>query len=505
MLPKDITLPEVRISAAASADIDSNKQFRGDLKFGVEDFKEFLGNLGVNFEAEGASHIICNFSDVEIVSIDELALENIIRETIPLPVAQERLRSNVEHFVITSSLRSGSMSFEAKNNKGATVAAKAELKVKPGITSSLNITPYDRKNTFKMNGPQNTKLVFGISYKQLLLSGDGKGLILRDIKDSEKSDGKPDPSQLPIYTKSISVAILDTGDMFFAQRIREGFTDVIRKQLPHANVDYFSSSAGTGGDPKSSPEWRNRANSIIERGKNQPYDYYVSIGTHATIALKNALGSEFGKVPFIFLGVSDPIEVGVVTRLQRRNDEREVAGVSYGQGIEEVVSIIRDLFPNQKLQYIYQHDVPQDIAMAKHLEISPCVTEGVVTIKETTQPPTLADMPDSNIVYFGWYTLDLLFEKGDGIELLKQRTVVASTEDNVKPRGLAIAAVAPEDRKIGELGADILIKHLTKHEKLGGMDIVIPEYNYFINVDTAKDKRIEFSPAAIKGATTIYK
>lgn len=87
--------------------------------------------------------------------------------------------------------------------------------------------------------------------------------------------------------------------------------------------------------------------------------------------------------------------------------------------------------------------------------------------------------------------------------LLANRIIAASTEDNVRPRGLCPIAVSPDDREVGELGAALVIDHRKGQIHFSQQDIITPANHGWLNLGTATDRGLELSPNWRKFADSI--
>jgi hypothetical protein len=274
----------------------------------------------------------------------------------------------------------------------------------------------------------------------------------------------------------VGIAILRSGDLEYTRGITYGFKTRLQQEQEKLDTKFeYYELTGPEEPPTRAvikKKWKHLVELLLKRGEQSPYDYYVAIGTQASLALEQGLADNFEKTPFVFLGVTDPIRCELVTSLQDRRDERNIAGVTYGGDADRKASLLSYLFPGRKLIYIYQRGIPQDETIAWALKRNKLFREGVLSIKATRGKPTLADMPDMKAVYFSWYTFETMFEDNSGLDLLRERLMVTTADRaNVVPRGLAIADVSAEDEEIGRLGAEIIIEHQSKGIDLGHRDI----------------------------------
>lgn len=298
----------------------------------------------------------------------------------------------------------------------------------------------------------------------------------------------------------VNIGLLWSDDMAFSRRIKSAFCNELEKLIPGSHIDdlSFRGPSAPYTNAQASEVWKLKSEDLAQRHWGQPYDYIVTIGTQATKAMEIALAGDFGRSPFIFLGASDPIDIGAVDALDHRDDWRQVAGVRYGPGIEDVTRRLHALFPHRKLIYLYDRSAPQDVVMERRMHGTKEFNDGIIVNRELADPITITDMPDSEAIYFGWFGLETLFDKGNvARSLLKERIIIASTEDNVRPNGMSPVSIAPSDTEVGEMGARIIAKHRKDKESLGRQDIGTPINHTIINRTTANQQGLEIGTSSI--------
>jgi ABC-type uncharacterized transport system substrate-binding protein len=305
--------------------------------------------------------------------------------------------------------------------------------------------------------------------------------------------------------KPLRVAVLRSGNLAYTRDITFGLTEQLEANQPRLGrrvqvIDEAGPSARIAADGRKEA-W----SAALQWLDGQNADYYVGVGTQAATAISEHLGPKFVRPYFIFLGVSYPVDAGLVTSTKDRKDERNIAGVSYGRGVEEIAGRIHQMFPDRKLVFIYRRDIPQDASAASRLKENALLKRlNILSVVETINDPTLADMPDSQAVYFSWYTLERMIEDGSASSLLKDRLIVCTTRPNVEAPNLTVAGVAPDDRQIGCLGAKILIDHALGKTQLGSVDVESPSFSYWINSETAKFHGVTFPPYVLQSAVEVF-
>ena len=330
------------------------------------------------------------------------------------------------------------------------------------------------------------------------------GISVRAILLADRS--APGGSDLP---KIIHIATLRSGDLSYTREIWFGLRAKLAELSREAGFRFEYEDVTGPIDPFTEPqardEWGQKCRAIERANGGKEYDYYVSIGTQASLALSAHFGPSFGKIPVLFLGVTDPVASGLVMGLGHRCEAVQITGVAYGPGIGGIASQVHNLFPNRKLIFVYRSGFPQDESAAHILGTSPLVQKGVLQIVRTKEWPTLDDLADSDAVYFSWYTFEAMFEDPALMDILRQRFVIATTRGNVKKTGMAVAGVAADDEQIGRMGAEMIVRHLQDDSiNWGSVSIAIPEIHYWINLSTANERSIEFSERALEEAQVVF-
>ncbi len=229
---------------------------------------------------------------------------------------------------------------------------------------------------------------------------------------------------------------------------------------------------------------------LIESSYQDDTDYYVSIGTSASIAYKTFFKDNdlLNKKKLIFLGVTDPIGSGLVNSLTNRNEQYSIAGVSYCGNFEMLPILIQRIYPDDKLVYIYNKRNLQDKQIGDKIKNMPMVQDKILTIKELDREPIINDFEDNNVVYFSWLTVENMFRNQSYEEIYKIDKLVSTTATQVE-QGLVPFAVTTSDSEIGRKGAQIISSNL-EGVPLKKMDIFVPEWKIYVNCKKANVKNI---------------
>ncbi len=249
-------------------------------------------------------------------------------------------------------------------------------------------------------------------------------------------------------------------------------------------------------------KWKEITDDIRSRYRDKDIDYLVAAGTFASTAIMDAdLINALHAKGLIFLGVTDPVKAGLVKSIDQRYEDSRIAGVRYGMGGYEYGKAIASLFPpEQKLVFVYDENTPQDSYVASDLNYLKQNGYDQFVIRPFNRPVEPNDLGDPNgpndtqEIYFAWYGLDNMLRKPGGVAALKEKWVIPSTYtvENKKDAGIVVSV---DDQKIGELGADILLKnYLNPNHKLGYEPVVTPPFKAWFDCETIHRKGMRLAP-----------
>lgn len=320
--------------------------------------------------------------------------------------------------------------------------------------------------------------------KYLELSQDNKNIRVHVISKSTK------------VLKKKKFCVILSGDLSYTRDILDGFKTKLLDCLPKIWYNPILISNTGSSEPNSKKTYTEIIEMFLMR---EEYDFFVTIGTQASEALNEYFLEKKMDRPLIFLGVTDPISSKLVLRLKNRRDRRNIAGVSYCGPVENIAAELNYLFPENNLIFIFHKGYEQDVKFAQRIKDSRLYPEKL-QLKELENMPSLDDFDDKNAIYFSWYTIEKMFETRDGLDILRQRNVVATTIANVENDGLAPVAVTTNDFLIGEYGANIVVDVLENNRRLGEVDVREPEMNYYINCKTITQKKLFIDMQSINKA-----
>lgn len=302
---------------------------------------------------------------------------------------------------------------------------------------------------------------------------------------------------VPLKEK-IKIAILKTDNIAYVESIYNGFVSTLESEFVY-KPDIFQKYGNKHGDSIDYDEAIKTISTYTE------FDYYVSIGTQASKALCEYFKKNSNNKPIIFLGVTDPIASNLISTLEPFRPEKNIAGVSYLGGIEILPVKIFNSFPNSHIYYMYSKKFPQDVIIANQLKEHKLYSDGKLDIIELNEIPTLSDFADSTGIYFSWYTFEKLLETPEGIAIADKRNIVATTLENVKVDGRAIAAYIADDFSIGRLGAELIYNSIRNKEELGKSEIKIPNQYFCINCNTLRKRGLVISKELLDNSDDNYR
>jgi hypothetical protein len=332
-------------------------------------------------------------------------------------------------------------------------------------------------------------------------------LLRREDLTGNEPDGRYRELPIPRLT------VLRSGDLAYTRSIRHGLLTRLEQALGRS-VQLNEKSGLT--EATCHADWQEQVNSLLDTTRSiGGCDYYVPIGTQAAQALHLALGDKYGTTPFVFLGVTYPKEAGLLHTATGGSEPWSVTGVNYGKGVEEIAVILyyRIFQKQRELIFIHQNDIPQDVIAGQKLRETPLFQSGRLSVRSVDAVPQIEDLPDRDKVYFSWYTFERLYESKAGRDVLEQRMVVATTRENVA-FGHTAVGVSVDDREIGHMGADIILRHhagqtgLTATVDLGTIPVAVPDFRYWIHEGAARQWRRLFgfrcTRTVIRGAAEVF-
>ncbi len=328
---------------------------------------------------------------------------------------------------------------------------------------------------------------------------------------------RPEAASRSRPRRALRIAILRGGDLGYVADIADGFKFRLGEH-PGWDVEYLDRSGPNVllPWPEYAADLGRLARTILDA---DPFDCHVAIGTQACRTLHEALGPlRFGQpTPFLFLGATSPLRMGLVEGLQHRDDERLVAGVGYNDGeVDGIVQrMVRRLLTEEffernpglrrepKLTFTYSANFEQDRHQAASLRSTEAHRAGLIEVRERSDLPGPEDLEEDRL-HFGWFTFEVMFQEDSSTrDLLRSRKVVATTRANVR-NGWAAIGVSVDDREIGRMGADLLVRHLDDGEPLGRMPVQSPPVRHWIHRGAAARLGLVLPDSLLDSASEVF-
>jgi hypothetical protein len=305
--------------------------------------------------------------------------------------------------------------------------------------------------------------------------------------------------------RTVRVGILNSGNATYVNEIERALHASLEGRLAAQRVRLATSEDFVEWGEEA--QWPIAVDRLLTRGGREGFPYLVGIGTQAAVALHSALGPEFGKVPTLLLGVTYPRIAGLVDSEYFRCESRQVACIRYGCGLDAVASLLHHrIFPGRELCFVIQRGIPQDELAWTELSTTRLAREGILRLLRLERRLHAEDLADRETVYFSWYTFTRLFHEKE-FSILKDRLTVSIMQDNVRD-GAAAVGVGTDHNWIGDHGAELIAKHHAAADGAkphwGEHEVVVAPLVYWLNRGLAKQRGIEFSPAALDRAGEVY-
>jgi serine/threonine protein kinase len=339
--------------------------------------------------------------------------------------------------------------------------------------------------------------------------GAGTGTSARgDEGAASPAPGRSGPSARDSRIQPLlRVGVLKSGNATYVNEIENAFLFHLKSELDINKYVLAPSDGNVEWAPNEIPNWSSEVDRLMSRGGREGFHYLVAVGTQAAVALREALGPSFGATPTLFLGVTYPRLSGIVDSELHRVEDRQVAGVRYGCGLDAVASLLHHrIFPGRRLCFVFQKGIPQDETSFRELQTTRLAAEGSLGFIKLQRRLRSSDLSDDDTVYFSWYTFTRLF-KDKEFDILKNKLVVSIMQDNVRD-GVAVAGVGTDHDWIGRRGAQIVLQHLNsppdRKPAWGCLGVETSPLLYWLNARTAAERGVEFTRAAVENASEVY-
>jgi hypothetical protein len=252
--------------------------------------------------------------------------------------------------------------------------------------------------------------------------------VLSSVPTSGMPLGPQGGPGVALHERTIRVGILKSGNATYVNEIERAFLVSLDARLEVQRCRLApSSDCVEWGEEE---QWPTTVARLLTRGSRGGFRYLVGIGTQAAVALHDALGPEFGKVPTLLLGVTYPRLAGLVDSEHFRCESRQVACVRYGCGLDAVASLLHHrIFPGRKLCFVFQTGIPQDEMAHAELATTRLARDGLLQLLPLQRRLRADDLADEETVYFSWYTFSRLFHESE-FSILRDRYGDAASKKN---------------------------------------------------------------------------
>lgn len=309
------------------------------------------------------------------------------------------------------------------------------------------------------------------------------------------------PSAHQLHRRVVNIGLVLNGDVQYSHEICRGFQDALEHSLRTSR--FCPRIEQTSVSPESTRSKKNATHlyELLARFAAGRPDYLVTIGTQPTVTTMPLARSL--SVPFIFIGVTDPVAAGVVPSLRADPARGEVAGVAYGLSTELRMRFLSSAFLTKRIGFIWSSAYSQDQVVKDEIErlcAAGAFDPEQFVLIHTKRTQLTARQERSADVFFGHFHLNANF--AEFARSTSKPLVGVNTGD---VRRDAVASTGHDDRELGSAAAkQILIRHLMRGVALSDMDIICPDTARFaVNLPALKARRISISPTAYNMASEV--
>jgi hypothetical protein len=277
-------------------------------------------------------------------------------------------------------------------------------------------------------------------------------------------------------TTPVRIAFVRNGDATYTREVQRGFTERTDALLNGSR--YVAVYEEADGVAEASRDAENQAvfDDLLTwfGGGNAP-DYLVTIGTQVSQFAKRHY---LGRLPIIFVAVTDPIRNDLVSHFEPDVTRGDICGVTFGVSTIARLSFIADAFPGMRLGFIYNPDFLQDVAVRDQvLALAPTMSPPMAIVPIGVREPKLSDEQLASAdLFFGWDYLNREFPQF--ADRYDKPFVGLTVSDGMRS---AIAAVGNvDDKHLGAVAAEkILVPNLLTGVPLHAIPIQSPEAPLF--------------------------
>jgi putative ABC transport system substrate-binding protein len=283
--------------------------------------------------------------------------------------------------------------------------------------------------------------------------------------------------------KHVKIGILYTEPHPVLTTIIDAFKSRVKESIPDAE---FIERHGSG----SKTQYPATVRGVIA----DSVDLLAPVTTPMSV---ESLAQANGNIPVVFLGVTDPAGAGLVNSLEA---PEKCSGVSDNPPMDGVIDLVRSLMPEAKTLGIPYDPTDQPGVTTAHraadaakllgfdVELRPVTSEGELRAAIRG----LSAKVDAIVI-----GMDNLMMKNAGIisqTAMEQHKPLFAADDKSVEMG-AVAGVGVDYSDVGRLGADIAVKVLKDHQRVGNIPIqALKTGQTFINEKTAKSLNLTIPP-----------
>jgi ABC-type uncharacterized transport system substrate-binding protein len=274
----------------------------------------------------------------------------------------------------------------------------------------------------------------------------------------------------------IRLGIIRNSNASYCNQVASGFlteaTRLLQAKGYEPHIEEEIGNATVEGEKKNAAAF----NSLLKRLQEGCPRFLVTIGSGVT---KYAIQHFLGTIPILFLGVTEPVEFGLLPSSDSNDTRRELTGIGYSLFVKERLKFLSELFPRKRIGFIYSDEIEVDFMVYDLLqrtmnEISYEIT--IIPIKVKQQSINQQQMKQADL-FMGWLYVHTHLDKF--LRSCDKPFIGGGLPDVRKG---AIAALANADREVGESGATLLYTALVKSRSLSEIPIQLTsKYMKYVN------------------------
>jgi ABC-type uncharacterized transport system substrate-binding protein len=298
----------------------------------------------------------------------------------------------------------------------------------------------------------------------------------------------------------VKIAIVLNAEIYYAREIMAALTAELERKLSTTEyVAHFEFVIGVP-KPNDSKEQDAAFSQLLHRFDRNP-DFLITIGTQVS---EYAYRHYLGKLPIVFVGVTDPIRSKLVKTLEPDLERGNLAGVMYGINPTNYIRFLASAFPSKRFGFLFHPDFSQDIALkdsicATAATMNPPFPIQAFAVTSTKLPAPILGSVD---IFLGrYYVMANLVEF---VESNPKPFVAADVSNLYKG---ALATISSDSKELGLIAArEILTPAILKGVALPSTPIFSPIIQSTgINLNAARKYGVSISQEAIDNANALVR